>query len=172
MSNRLIHALESRQLPSERFTCPRTGLELTAHAPSRRIKAEALEAAARRWGDRRVETVKDLAEREKYDSEELIARCIHVDGGPIGLAVIRHEGMDEQTLVAYEEALERVSAQDADPAAESWTSDEVDGFVDLLKKNDRAYVEVLRLSGGARLRDLATTLAIRLATCETSTSST
>ena len=166
--NRLLQALEADNTP-RKFTCPRTGVELEIHLPSRAMAKAARVQAQNEWGSREVNTVSELEEYQTYQREQLLARCAYLDGQPVGLETIR--ALDEGTLRQYDAELGAIE-DERNPPLESWTQEQVQALIGDIQKKDAGIEGRLRTFGVTRLVGLVLFMGALLSKSATSNSST
>jgi hypothetical protein len=159
MASRLLTALGQSRLRA--FACPRSGLQLEARLPSRSEVRAARTSTSQAWGTRPIVTGIDVDEYQSFYRERLLAACVLCDGQPIGMEAV--DQLDVATLRAYDAELSALQ-DEADPAVETWTDDEVSELVDGLKKKDTRIESLLRQSGPARLLALLRSMAEQLPT--------
>lgn len=151
------------------FTCPRLGLDLEVRILPANQVAAARAATAREWGDRgEPQTQIDVQALSVLALQHQMASAVYYDGEPVGTNLTTR--IDEQTLrhwAGHYSALE----DEIDPPLDSWTDEQLEHFVEQLKKKEPGCVASLTTFDGATLRGFALYLADLLAKSETSTSS-
>ena len=164
MSRLLKAYAEGRKTKS--FDCPVTSVRVMLKQPVYRTQLKAEKVAIGKWGKRPLATVIDVRERESLVRTLLIGFSLFEEGEarPVGEDIL---GLGSDAIEAYDAVLQSIE----DPTVEELTDDDVDSYIDLLKKKDPQTAAFLRLSEGSTAYALLRSMADRLSTSPTSNSS-
>lgn len=150
------------------FTCQRLEVELEVRLLPAHLAAAARAAASQEWGDRELRTQVDEQALSLIVLRHQVAQAVCYDGAPIGLDVVNR--LDEHTLRRWGGHVAALE-DEVDPPLESMTDEQLDVFVEGLKKKDPDCVASLTISDGVTLRGFVLYMAALLAKSATSTCS-
>lgn len=140
---------------SREFTCPATGMLVTIRAPSVLERQMSHAKVDGEWSERALNVANLSAYNEGLEFETLV----HV--AKVGAEHIGREALgllDENTLEFYLEQLRLCT----DDSVVQISGEDVDGFLDELKKKPGKTAESLSTFGYAKLRGLLLSMASRL----------